>query len=511
MSSLNLSKFKKLKSTKTHDIYESPEGHQMHIAKNEMKEDTDVNPGQKAIDKTKNSNKKLEVAHYAHGTKEVIEAEPDTLAPGDSDVIETPMPKAEEKAHANVEDPKQFLQQAQLGPYNPNTANQSVMPPTITGGEDNGLTPPSAALNAGQAQAPAQIPSGLPGYQQGAADYRAGVQEVGQAQAGMAEAEGRAASRGAQLDQQQIDEREEDRANYLSERQGLINDINKGAVNPNHYLSNLNVGGSILTGLGIILGGAGGGITGQGNPAMDFINRQIDRDIEAQKVNLGRKENLLHANLQHFRNLNDASQMTAIQTRDMISHQALSMAAKSKSALAMANAKALVGQFDMQNSQTIAQMEARKAALNGGFGGTDPEKTVPYLVPPEHQKQVYDELGKSKYATEKEAQLMQWWDQGEKENTLLGRVGRLGYEPPSIAALANGVLPLIKDQEGRVNQFEHDSVKGLFPGPGTLKGTSAERRQAFQQFVRGKQVAPTATAYGVPLHKRLPETKGFKR
>jgi len=51
------------------------------------------------------------------------------------------------------------------------------------------------------------------------------------------------------------------------------------------------------------------------------LNRQIDRDIDAQKATLGRKESLLSANMRQFGNLHDATQMTKVMQTDIVSNQ----------------------------------------------------------------------------------------------------------------------------------------------------------------------------------------------
>jgi hypothetical protein len=48
-----------------------------------------------------------------------------------------------------------------------------------------------------------------------------------------------------------------------------------------------------MAGIGMILSGIGAGLTHGPNLAAQFITKQIDQDIDAQKANLGKKENLL--------------------------------------------------------------------------------------------------------------------------------------------------------------------------------------------------------------------------
>ena len=63
------------------------------------------------------------------------------------------------------------------------------------------------------------------------------------------------------------------------------------------------------------------------------------------------------------------------------------------------------------------------------------------------------------------------------------------------------MLPLIKDNEGRVNEFEHKAVQKFFPAPGDTDAKVAAKRKGFDEFIRTKAAAPTAKAYGIDLQK----------
>jgi hypothetical protein len=60
--------------------------------------------------------------------------------------------------------------------------------------------------------------------------------------------------------------------------------MNNHPINENHYMENQGAGQKVANALGLILGGFKQGLVGGSNPAMDFINSQIDRDINAQKA-----------------------------------------------------------------------------------------------------------------------------------------------------------------------------------------------------------------------------------
>lgn len=57
----------------------------------------------------------------------------------------------------------------------------------------------------------------------------------------------------------------------------------KNQINPNAYLQNAGVGAKLANAFGLLAGGLKQGLIGGDNPAMTFINNQIQRDIDAQK------------------------------------------------------------------------------------------------------------------------------------------------------------------------------------------------------------------------------------
>lgn len=74
---------------------------------------------------------------------------------------------------------------------------------------------------------------------------------------------------------------------------GIFNDIANSKVDPNHFWQEKSTGSKLLAGIGMIFSGMGSGLAGGPNLAHQVIQRAIDRDIDAQKANIGKKQNLL--------------------------------------------------------------------------------------------------------------------------------------------------------------------------------------------------------------------------
>jgi len=89
-------------------------------------------------------------------------------------------------------------------------------------------------------------------------------------------------------------------------------------INPDRFYENMSTGRKIRTIIGLILGGAAGGILKQENPVLAMLNKQIDMDIEAQKASRADKYNLYKQNLEVLRDGRAAYFQTASQLRSLV-------------------------------------------------------------------------------------------------------------------------------------------------------------------------------------------------
>jgi hypothetical protein len=153
-------------------------------------------------------------------------------------------------------------------------------------------------------------------------------------------------------------------ADLDAEFKGVIHDVQQDHINPNHYMESMGSGKRVSTAIGLILGGMGAGLTGGENMAQKFLQQQIDRDIESQKANLGKKETLLSANLKRFGNLNEATQIT--QAMQMGIYSAKLKEAESKAVGPEAKLNALKAATDLDiRAQEILQRQAANQATMG--------------------------------------------------------------------------------------------------------------------------------------------------
>lgn len=234
-----------------------------------------------------------------------------------------------------------------------------------------------------QAQAPAapQGPSDPYGtdlyqktYEQGIGDVKEGLQKGAEAEGALGTEQAGILNNQMQVQQQNAKNYQDHYGELEQERKAFQNDIMNHHIDPQHYLNSMGTGQKIATGIGLILGGMGGGLTHQGNPALDFLNKQISNDIDSQRINLGKSENLLSANMRQFGNLRDAIDMTRIMQGDIVKNQLAQAAAKAQDPIAKSRALKEIGNLEMQNASSVSQMAMRKTLLSNISQGSSSNK-----------------------------------------------------------------------------------------------------------------------------------------
>ncbi len=296
-----------------------------------------------------------------------------------------------------------------------------------------------------------------------------------------------------------------------NEIDNVIADVKNQKIDPNHFWANRSSLGKASTAIGLILGGMGAGLTGGPNPALQFLNQQIDRDIEGQKMQMGQKMNMMTALQHQFGNNIDATNMAKAMQAGVYASQLQEAAAKSKDPMALARAQQANAQILAQYGPMVQQTAMRQAILGGmKQGNVEPEKAVPYLVPEPHQKEVYSEIKKAQDVNQLEKPILENFDKAAKENTIL----RTGFghvrTPVSIQTLQAMALPMIHDQEGRVNEYEMKTLQDLMPQPGDTDAKIAGKRQGWINFMHQKQATPTANSFGIQVPKSITQDKFHK-
>lgn len=165
-----------------------------------------------------------------------------------------------------------------------------------------------------------------------------------------------------------------------SERHNHITDIRQGYINPEQYWEGDDQGhgghSKIMAALGMIISGFGAGLSGQPNAALAYINSAIDRNINAQAKNLDTKKSLLGYNLDQFKNMRDASDMTRVMQADVVKSQIDQAAAKAATPLAAAAANKAKGEIDAKYQPIFMNLALRHTLQGLGSGQSTSPGTV---------------------------------------------------------------------------------------------------------------------------------------
>ncbi len=205
--------------------------------------------------------------------------------------------------------------------------------------------------------------------------------------------------------------------------------------------------------------------------------------------------------------MKDASNMTRALYADQYANQIQEAAARSTDPMAKARAQQAIGQIKAQYAPMLMETAQRQALLQQAQkGNVSAAQLVPHFVPKEHQAAALKEVAQSENAASNEKAIMDAFDQAAKDNTLM-RTGAGLRTPASILKMRALMLPIIHDNEGRVNEFEQKTTSDLEPGKGDFDSKIAYKRKAMLDFIHGKQATPTLDAYRIPTKKASAFTK----
>lgn len=149
----------------------------------------------------------------------------------------------------------------------------------------------------------------------------------------------------AQQDQEHINDMKQHTEEFAKWNQDPNNQ-----VNPNHWADTRALGKTGAA-MSLFLSGFAGGL-GNAGP-MNFINSQIDRDIDAQKSRIGQQKSVFEAYNKLYDNQNIASNLTKVSMNDLYSHRMNQIADKIGTQQAKINAQMFQGQKILENRQLL--------------------------------------------------------------------------------------------------------------------------------------------------------------
>ena len=335
-------------------------------------------------------------------------------------------------------------------------------------------------------------------FERGMNAYKAGLNDAATATGEIAIAKA-AQERKAAASQQQLAADYQGNLDQLNQdHQNFQNDYAAGHIDPNHAFSTLPLG-RVGSAIGLILGGIGGG--GQGNAALQALQSHIDRDIDAQKAELGKKANLLDFNLKQYGNMRDAADMTRLQLGSIAGHAINAAGANAQSNLAKANANQAFGQWQTQQAPLIGQMAMRRTILSGvQRGQADPTLLMRSgIIPKEEQPEFQKQLKEFQDTSAARDNVLNTFDKLVKENTVGNRIMHAGFTPPTVSALMEPMLAqMSKGLAGRFTEADAHAIRPIMTTIFNGKGTIQDKRQQLSNLMQEKMHFPYLDNWGVP-------------
>lgn len=274
--------------------------------------------------------------------------------------------EAQRKLHQYGEDIGGFLGGKEASPV----ADPAAQPVTV---QPPAATPPMVGPPDLRGQSSQGVPPMLarPGNDpsvsmigQGARQQQKGIADTGAARAAglkdLAEVQGNAATKSQQMADQSMADVKARIAEQDQRAKAIVD------VNPNRYWNNLTTSGKIANTIALVLGGIGSGLTHGPNMALDRLHGAIKDDIDAQKINIGKKENELSRYMESTKDLQAAQHMVAAQHWATVGAQVAAAQAKAGGQASLPEAAALIGAAKQQQAIETQQAKERSLQLRQG-------------------------------------------------------------------------------------------------------------------------------------------------
>lgn len=236
-----------------------------------------------------------------------------------------------------------------------------------------------------QAAVPSMDPS--EGILQGYNTQIAGINQQAQAEGALGQEQALIHAKQAADQQQIIDTFDKKQAQLNEDLAQHEQDIKDGYIDPNKYWSGYTAPNGdkvpghskVAAAIGMII--AGFNPSGKPNAAIEMLNNEINRSLEGQKQNLQSSNNLLRANLDHFKNVNDATLMTKAMLNDAAITQLQQAADKAKTPLAKAAALQAIGPLQQARAQAMMRVNMNQTMMSLTEGGepSDTSKAEKFL------------------------------------------------------------------------------------------------------------------------------------
>lgn len=143
----------------------------------------------------------------------------------------------------------------------------------------------------------------------------------------------------------------------------LFRDVMQSKIDPQRFWNSRTDSQRTTAAIAMILGGLGSGMTHGPNVALEIIQKNIDRDIDAQKMDLGKKQTLLSHYMEQGRDIMQAHNLAKADLIDATAAQLQRAAAQFGDPKAQAEAKIAIAGAQKQSFQLRQEAEMKHAQI----------------------------------------------------------------------------------------------------------------------------------------------------
>ncbi len=293
----------------------------------------------------------------------------------------------------------------------------------------------------------------------------------------------------------------------------LFKAFNDKEIDPDRLWHNKSTGSKISSGIALILGGIGAGLTHGPNVVADMIKNQVERDVEAQKTDQSKAMNAWKMNRESLGNDLAANLATQNQAYTALKYKLMQASTQAGGQVALSRAGAANSLIDQQIAQNRMQMSMIQQGMGlspktqGGYSGEDPSVLVPHLIKdPGSQKQAFEEINAAKAVKQNGPAIMEAFDKAATDQRILSG-GKLksgfGVESAYNKKMEALMGPTFQDVEGTVRQAAMDNMaKNTHPAWGDNDETIKAKRDALEGYLKSKSASSSvAKGHNIDLTK----------
>ncbi len=271
-------------------------------------------------------------------------------------------------------------------------------------------------------------------------------------------------------------------------------------INPDRYLQNMGTGKKIGTAIGMLFGGLAQGWIGGENPAVAYLNKAINEDIEAQKNEQGKTMNLWKMNREATGSDIQANLLTRNQLLGATEAKIKMFQAQTGGAEAQLKLAPMLLDIQRQKSENNIRLALTSPPEKTGMNNIDPAQLVPHIVPADRQQKVFDEIDAAQNTARNSKGILDEFNNAAHTVNAVDFVP--GMENRHQKALHAMMGPTFKDVEGTVRQAAMDNMfHNITPQFGDNAKTIATKRNALESYLQSKSSAPVAKGYGLDLSR----------